>query len=203
MRHGRPWRALRGAALLLLVLFALGTVWLTVRAEATPPARARVVNPSGARGTALVVHHPGLSDFPGRVTDALARGLARQGWRVELAITTPRASAAPSRADLLVLVAPTYWWAPARPVVRWLDHAGNFRGTPTVVVVTAAGQSSRSRRVLEDRVRAAGGRVLAAREFFSWAPNDEAHYDARRNRDDGVRLAETFAAALPVPEARP
>ncbi|HEX5829973.1 MAG TPA: hypothetical protein VFY16_03260, partial [Gemmatimonadaceae bacterium] len=167
-------------ALLLLALLVVLTVWLTVRAEATPPARARVVNPSGARGTALVVHHPGLSDFPGRVTDALARGLATQGWRVELATATPRAPAHPSRADLLVLVAPTYWWAPARPVVRWVDQAGDLRGTPTVVVVTAAGQSGRSRRVLEARVRAAGGRLLAARELYTWAPNDEAHYDASR-----------------------
>jgi hypothetical protein len=102
-------------ALLLLALLVVLTVWLTVRAEATPPARARVVNPSGSRGTALVVHHPGLSDFPGRVTDALARGLATQGWRVELATATPRAPAHPSRAER---TSPTARWPAASPSPR-------------------------------------------------------------------------------------
>jgi flavorubredoxin len=188
--HRRSAANVAGAA---LVLVGAG---LTVLAELPVRARMRVVEGGGTAGAALIVYHPGLSAFPERVARVVAHGLVSRGTTVHLASAPRHAPTDIARYNLLVLVAPTYWWAPARPVSRYVDALGPLRGAPVAVVVTASGQAGRSRRLLEARVRAASGRVVAARSFFTWAPNVEAHYSMRGNQDDGVRLAEAFGAEL-------
>ena len=93
----RPFRVFLYSALIVL-LCALGwTQYRTNREVTSPP---EVLNPAGAGGSALVVYHPGLSDFQQRVSRAFAAGLVAGGWRVELTTANRQARTDLTRYDL-------------------------------------------------------------------------------------------------------
>ncbi len=70
------------------------------------------LNPEGSIGTALVVYHPGKSDFQRRVFTGFTEGLVSNGWRVE--VTTPSAQTPTdlSGYDLLILGGPPTYLRP-------------------------------------------------------------------------------------------
>lgn len=173
---------LRALAAFAVVVAIAGAVlfWLTGREYDRP---VDTVNPGGQRGRALVVFQPGLADFPDSVVRAFAAELAAAGWRVEIATVGPQAPTDVTRYGLLAVAAPVYWYAPAIPLTRWLARAGDLRGKPTVVLLTAAGSAGRALRLAEARVRAAHGQVVDARAVFTWRPNDEARYRTVSNRE--------------------
>jgi hypothetical protein len=191
----RPVRAFL-AVLLVAVLGALA--WTTYRTSRDAPPRREVLNPAGTRGRALVAYHPGLSDFQARVSRAFATGLAHAGWQVELVTATRSAPTDLSAYDLLAFGAPTYWWAPARPLQRYLGRL-DLGGKPTVLLLTGAGATSRSLRILEGLIRGRHGTLAGAHVYFTMAPNREADYSWRTNKDVGVALAESAGLALPPP----
>ncbi len=119
----------------------------------------RTLNAQGS-AAALVVYHPGRSDLPERTATAFAEGLAANGWRVDLTTASRKAPADLAPYRLLVLGAPTYDWAPAGRIRRYLARLGDLRGLRTVLLVTAMGVTAQSRPALERLVRAAHGEVV-------------------------------------------
>ncbi|NIO70024.1 MAG: hypothetical protein GTN71_13605, partial [Anaerolineae bacterium] len=109
----------------------------------------KTLNPEGDGGTALVVYHPGKSDFQHRVFSGFVEGLVSRNWHVE--ITTPSAQAPTdlSGYDLLVLGGPTYWFTPNRPIRRYLSRLGDLGGQRTVTIITAMGAGERSTSIME------------------------------------------------------
>ena len=53
---------------------------MTVKVEREITSGMTAINPDDTAGTALVVYHPGLSDFPHDVANAFAEGLVARGW---------------------------------------------------------------------------------------------------------------------------
>ena len=192
----RPFRVFL-TVVLVVVLGALAwTSYQTNRERA--PVR-EILNPAGTRARALVAYHPGLSDFQARVSRAFAVGLAQGGWRVELVTATGTAPTDLTTYDLVALGGPTYWWAPARPLQRYIARLGDLHGKPSVVLLTGAGATERSRHILEELIRAHHGTLVASHVYFTMAPNREADYSWRTNKDVGVALAESAGRALPPP----
>jgi hypothetical protein len=183
----------------IVLLVLLGAITWTMDRINRDPTDLRATLNAGGRGRALVVYTPGLSDFQRRVSRAFALGLARNGWRVDLATATRTAPTDLAGYDLVALGGPTYWWAPARPLQRYIARLGDLHGKPTVVLLTGAGATERSLRLLEDLIRAHNGTIVASHVYFTMAPNREADYSWRTNRSVGVALAESAARALPPP----
>jgi flavorubredoxin len=156
-----------------------------------------VINPSAAAGTALVVYHPGLSDFLRDVANAFAEGLVANGWRVELTSASAQAPRDLGRYDLLVLASPTYWWTPARPALRYVDRLDSLDGKATAILITASGQPARSRSVMEAHVRQKGGAIVASLALTAWKPNQQ--NDARPNKTVALGMAREAAKAVPAP----
>lgn len=151
-------------------------------------------------GRALVVYHPGLSDFQERVVHAFADGLVARGWRVELATASSRAPTALSGYDLLAVGGPTYFWAPARSIQRYVARLGDLEGMPTAILITGAGAVTRSRTIMERLVRDHHGRIVASLALTTLRPNDEAAERAgESNRRIAERMARDAAARVPVP----
>jgi hypothetical protein len=182
----------------LVVVFG-ALAWTTYRTNRQAAALREILNPAGTRGRALVAYHPGLSDFQARVSRAFARGLAQGGWRVELVTVSVTAPADLTSYDLVALGGPTYWWAPARPLQRYIGRLGDLHGKPSVVLLTGAGATERSQRMLEELIRAHHGTLVASHVYFTMAPNREAGYSWRTNKDVGVANAESAGRALPPP----
>jgi hypothetical protein len=180
------------------VMFTAAAGWTLFQTNREVASPVEVENPDGS-GRALVVYHPGITDFQQRVSQAFAAGLVAGGWRVELVTASREAPVEVSRYDLVAVGAPTYWWAPARPLRRYLDRLHDLEGKRVVVLITGAGATSRSQRITEESVRAHHGTIIASHAFYTMAPNREENYAWRTNRDVGVALAESVGRAIPRP----
>lgn len=191
-------RGLRRALAALLVVGALASGAVTIAANRTRPGPlVRAGGPLDAP-RALVVYHPGLSGFTSSVAGALAEGLVDAGWRTDVAPVSRAAPSDLSLYGLVVAVSPTYWWTVARPVRTWIGRATGLGRT--VAVVTGAGQGGRALRVLGRLLEAHGGTVVERRAWYTWAPNDEANYQASENRAVAFRQARELGASLRLPE---
>ena len=157
--------------------FLVYDVWFTGRANAEFVSPVTTLGGDGRAGRALIVHHQGRgpAQFQARMQRAFAEGLQAQGWYVELTTASRQTSTDLSRYDLLVLGAQAYNWRPARPVVDYLDRAGDLKGKPVVVIVSGGGMTERTMRVLQTRILKAGGTILDAIEIWTTRPNEERH----------------------------
>jgi menaquinone-dependent protoporphyrinogen IX oxidase len=178
------------------VALALGWTEVRIRRAVTTPLDLR--HPEG-RAAALVVYHPGISAFPRDIAEGFAGGLAEAGWRVVITTASAATPVALGEYDLLAVVAPTYWWTPARPVLRWVARLEDLGGKPVAVLVTGLGSTHRAQRVLAAAVRERGGTVALARPFWTAAPNSEDEYTWRTNTAVAVRLAREAGRALSPP----
>jgi len=184
--------------LVLLGAVVLAVTWTEVRIRREVTSETELRQPNG-RALALVVYHPGITAFPRDIASGFAAGLAEAGWRVAITTASAAAPTALGDYDLLVVVAPTYWWTPARPLLRYVGRLDDLAGKPVAVLVTGLGSTQRSQRVLEAAVRARGGTVAFARSFWTAAPNKEDEYSHRTNTAVGIRLAREAGRALSPP----
>jgi len=184
-----------GAALTGIVAWVL---WYWYRASQEVPSEVETLNPAGERGTALVVYHPGRRGFFHSVIDAFARGLVSKGWRVEITTASSQTPTDVASYDVLVFGGPTYMWAPARPIKRYVGRLGDLQGKPTVVVITGFGSTDRSSSIMENLVREANGKLVSSLSFFKLRPNDEE--DPRPNEEVALEMARRAGQEVPLPQ---
>jgi hypothetical protein len=183
--------------LCVLVMSTIGALIWTYFAERERVSGVTVLNESSAHGTALVVYHPGLTDFQERVAGSFADGLVAAGWRVEVTTASHAAPRDVGAYDLLVVSSPTYWWTPAWPVTRYVERVDGLNGKHAAIIVTASGMGTRAMQVLRDNVEDNGGIVTSALTLYTWRPNDErAEGD---NKQIAVDIAYREAAGIAPP----
>jgi hypothetical protein len=98
----------------------------------------QVLNAGGAK-TALVIYHPGLTDFARNITCTYAEALATSGWRVEIATASPQAPTELSRYSLLVLNWAIYDFNPAPTITNHVHRIGSLNGIDTVIIAIGGG----------------------------------------------------------------
>ena len=158
------------------------------------------LNPESTAGAALVVYHPGRSDFQRHVFARFAEGLASRGWRVETTTASPQAPANLAGYNLLVVGGPTYNFAPNRPIRRYLKLVGDLGGMPTVTITTGLGAGERSSVTLQDLVHRANGTLVQALLLYKMRPNDDDNYvDAAQNRELASEMAFRAGQEIPLP----
>lgn len=125
---------------LLLVFVALAATFGYVMWRiSSDVSRDPVVLNGDAEPRALVVYHPGLSDFQLRVTHAFAEGLAEVGWSVEVHTAGSKAPTLLDGYGIIALGSPTYGGAPAESVPRYLSRVGGLDGVDVAIIATGAG----------------------------------------------------------------
>jgi hypothetical protein len=177
------------AVLAIALLAAVGWMWYCTTAAID---RGRItLAPSGTteRGRALIVVHPGFTDFTDRVARAFGEGLSEAGWRVELTTASSNAPTDLSGLDLLVLTAPVYWYAPALPIQRYVRRLGGLGGKAVAILLTAAVSGDRALRVAERLVTDAHGSPVTTRLFFTWRQNPGPESGKRSTRAAALELA--------------
>ncbi len=157
----------------LILGFFIGSI--LVRVQVDVPTGVTTFNPTGSKGSALVVYHPGLSDFQEDVTRAFIEGLVEAGWRCDLTTASRRTPEKLDDYDLLVLGAPTYEWRPASPVKRYVERLGDLGGIPTALILTGGGSTARAASLFVELVQVANGTVIEMLEIWQGAPNEELH----------------------------
>ncbi|HSV50191.1 MAG TPA: hypothetical protein VLH35_07725 [Candidatus Acidoferrales bacterium] len=125
---------------LLITLAVLGGVgaYLEYSVYRETPTETEVLNASGTK-TALVIYHPGLSDYAKNVTAIYAEALAANGWRVEVATASPQAPTDISKYSLLVLGWAIYDFNPAPTITNQLVRIGNLNGINTTIIILGGG----------------------------------------------------------------
>jgi hypothetical protein len=187
-------KGLIAAAVTFVVLLVAwqGLLGLVVNAEVVSDVE--VLNADGSTGTALLVYHPGRSGYQEMLTQAFSEGLISNGWRVEVTTASQKAPTDLSGYDLLVLSAPTYDWAPAKPIQRYLERLGDLTDQPTVAIVSAAGTTTLSLPKMEELVREANGDLVASYALKTLVPN-RVEYGI----DDAEEIMRRAARAIPSP----
>jgi hypothetical protein len=122
--------------ILIVGVAVVGYLEYSVYREIATPTE--ILNPQGAK-TALVIYHPGLTDFARNVSYSFADGLASSGWRVEITTASPQAPINLSNYSLLVLGRSIYDFNPGPTVTHCIDRIGNLNDIKTVLIAVGGG----------------------------------------------------------------
>lgn len=182
------------AALLISLLGAAVYVWWASSRETTAPVTP--LSTTGTAGRALLVYHPGLSDFPDRVTTAFAEGLAGSGWRVDRTTASRQAPTDLQAYDLVVLGSPVYANAAAAPLSRYIDRLGDLAGKPVVLLFTAAGDAGPALQASAAQVATRHGRVIGRFGYTTQRPNEPSQGVPGSNTDRAVAMAREAGKGL-------
>ncbi len=187
---------------LIAVFAALAAwgMWMMIGRNREVVSEVTILNPGGGTGNALVVYHPGKSDFQRRVFAGFAEGLVANGWQVEITTPSPQAPADLAGYDLLVLGGATYGFQPNRPIRTYVGRLGDLGGKPTVTIITALGMGERSTGIMEQLVRQANGNLIKALVLYKARPNDEDNpVGGKENQDLAVEMATQAAKEIGLP----
>jgi hypothetical protein len=183
---------------LVLVAAAGSLAWVSQevkRESVTPVTR---LNPGGPAGKALLVFHPGLSDFPDRVTAAFGDGLVQSGWRVDRTTASRQAPADVKAYDLIVLGSPVYASAAAMPLRDYIARVGDFHGRSVVLVFTAAGDATGAIETTAAMVTGRGGKVVGRIGYTTLRPNESAKTYTGSNTERAIAMARDAGRSLAV-----
>jgi len=172
--------------------FFLGSIVLQTQLDV--PGDTLSVNAGGATGRALVVYHPGISDFQEDVTFALVDGLVEGDWACDITTAHRSAPEDVSSYDVLVLGSPTYAWKPASPMQRYVSRLMGAEGKPALLLLTAAGTIAGAFDVFAAEVEAIGGVVVETLPILQAAPNEELH-----GMSDPLEIARLAGAQFALP----
>jgi hypothetical protein len=142
----------------LSVLLSLGG-YLEYSVYREVPIQTQVLNEDGAK-VALVIYHPGLTDFARNVTYTYAEALVSSGWQVEIATASPQAPTDISRYSLLALIWPIYDFNPAPTVTNQIHRIGNLNGINTTIVAIGGGLDLNAPNAMNKLVQDANGTIV-------------------------------------------
>ena len=170
----KRWKKILLTSLLiaLAVLVGIGAyLEYTVYREIVLPIE--TINASGSK-TALVIYHPGLTDFARNVTYSYAEGLASAGWRVEIATASSQAPTEISKYSLLALCWAIYDFNPAPTITNQLHRMGNLNGTNTAIIAIGGGLDPfNAQNTMSKIVQDANGTVLQSLTSYRSQHNQE------------------------------
>jgi hypothetical protein len=192
------WRGLLAVVVVVVATSAVGFWWLTWRLEQETVTPLSVVNSGGTAGKALVVYQPGIGSFQERVTTAFIDELAVDGWQVSTTTASREAPATLADYDLVVVAAPIYGGAAAKPLARYVARVGDFRGTSVVVLLTGAGDTAAAIAGAEKLVEEAGGHVIRSLALTTMRPNDEDNRYTGSNTERAIAMARDAARGLEI-----
>lgn len=164
--HKKWKKILLSAILIVLVVFVGIGAYLEYSVYREVLTQTVVLN-SGGTKTALVIYHPGITDFAHNATYSFADGLISSGWRVEIATASPQAPTSLSNYSLLVLGWPIYDFNPGPTITNQIHRMGNLNGTNTVIMVIAGGMDPLNAQANMGKiVENANGTVLETLQAF-------------------------------------
>lgn len=135
----KKWKKIVLTALLVVLAVFIGLfgyLEYSVYQEIQTPTE--VLNADGAK-TALVIYHPGLTDFSHNITYTYADALTANGWRVEVVTASQQAPTDLSHYSLLTLIWPIYDLNPGPTITNYVQRLGNLNGINTTIISICGG----------------------------------------------------------------
>jgi Tfp pilus assembly major pilin PilA len=186
-----------GIALAIIVVIAAAAgFWVVNAVTRERVSEVTTLNAGGATGRALLVYHPGLSEFQDRIVAAFTDGLVQAGWEVDQTTASEQAPADPSGYDLVVVGSPIYGGTVAKPLADYVARLGDFLGKPVVILLTGAGAVPEALTVTEAMVAAANGSVAQRLAYTTMQPNESERPYSGSNVDKALQMARDAALEL-------
>ena len=164
----------------IVFLILLSNLWaiLTLIVEQTGPERALLLGAeSETQNTALIVYDPDpFYSFDEQVCYGFSKGLAENGWRVQMA-TVAAAEKLEQSFDLIAFCANTYNWTPDVTIKRFIKNCSDLEQKPVVAITIGGGSTRTARRILENLLKDKSAKIIASEEYWLWRPNDESRMD--------------------------
>jgi hypothetical protein len=142
---------------------------------------------------ALILYHPSRdARFSEDLSAAFAEGLVAQGLAVDRATMTRETPARPEGYALVAVISNTFYLHPDWPTIQYLKRA-DFGGARVAGLIGGNGTTEKAARILEDKLKTAGGDLIGVRQFWIYRPNTESRVD-KPNRDVAIGMAREFGA---------
>jgi flavorubredoxin len=170
-------RTLLKIGLILVIILAIATGLILSRIGKPIERDIEVKNEAGTE-VVLMVHHPGLTGFLGKVMEAFSEGMVSIGYRVEMTTASPRAPTDISKYDLLVLGSPTYGGNASKPLSDYLTTLGDLGEMSVVVIATGLGNATAASH-MEKLVVGNNGIVVLKLGYAGMGANADILDDAR------------------------
>ncbi len=180
--------------ILITTVVSIAILWsiLTLFAEASGEKKIKEITGVNSSKTALVVYNPDpFANLDEQVCESFAQNLADRGWDVTIATVKAVRAQKSSNFDLYTFCANTYNWTPDGPLKIYIDKHESLAGKPVVAITLGGGSTMRSKRVLEQKIKAKNAVLLASETYWLWRPNDESRMD-----ESNVKVAVDMAAKL-------
>lgn len=179
-----------------LIIIAVFWTALTLFAEIAGGKRIAVFGNPGATRKAMIIYDPDpFYNLDQQVCESFAKGLATNGWFVQVMSVASAKEIDVSQFNLYVFCANTYNWSPDWSVARFIKKHVAIKGKNVAAITLGAGSTRRSQRVLEDLIKESGANLLASRAYWLWRPNDRSRLK-ESNVKVAVELAHKFAEEM-------
>jgi len=156
--------------IIVILSSAIGIImWRTSQETVTP---LRTLNPQSSGPRALVVYSPGLSDFPQKMAEAFANGLAATDWSVDIVTASSQAPTDLTGYTLLVIGGPIYGGQPSKPVQDYTARLEDLKGLRVYTLLTSAGENPQAEEARSSWITAHGGVEAGMLELHTMAPNE-------------------------------
>lgn len=175
-------------AAVVVIIGAGSSIWLLWRIDQEAVTPVAVTNAGGQAGKALLVYQPGLTDFQERVTTAFVSGLAAAGWQVATTTASEQAPMPDPTHKLVILGAPVYLEAPAKPLARYVARV-DLGDKPVVILLTGATDVAGAIAATERIVVAAKGQPIRSLGFTTTKSTDEMNKYSGSNVERAVQVA--------------
>ncbi|KYC49425.1 MAG: hypothetical protein APG12_01513 [Candidatus Methanofastidiosum methylothiophilum] len=156
-----------------ILIFIMTFAFLLVVPQMEKLTGLETINPEGKSGKVLVVYHPGVSSFQKDVTMSFVRGLVEIDYVVDITTPSSKTTTEIANYDLVVLGAPTYGFAPAKPIENYIKRVADFKEMRIVSILTGAGSTDESVEKMKELILMTNGRLIKSLPLWSSAPNEE------------------------------
>jgi flavorubredoxin len=135
----KKWKKALFVSLLVLIAVGIPVIAFFEYSVYNETVASIVVRNDAGIKNALVVYHPGLTEFSHDIAYTFADRLASNGWRLEITTASSQAPTDITQYDLLILAWPIYDFNPGPTITNYVHRIGDLQGKDTIIVTIGGG----------------------------------------------------------------
>jgi hypothetical protein len=171
----RIFRIVLNVVMVIAIIWAAMTVWV----QWYNPEKQIKEAPEDAIKTALLMYKADpIYNLDEQVLEAFAKGLEKHGIGADI-MTLPLAEKTNKSYDLYLFCANTYNWAPDWKTSKFLKEASFLNGKDVAAITLGAGSTARSKRLLDEKIRATGANLMDSETYWLMRPNDDCQLERK------------------------
>ncbi len=172
----------------ILAIWIILTIWAELPKGSD---KEWILGNNSSNKKALVVYNPDLFyNLDEQVCKAAAEVLAEKQYHVTVTTVAAAKSIVTSDYNLYIVCANTYNWRPDWPTTSFIKST-NLKDKHVMAITLGSGSTKVSQKHLEEKIKKAGGHLLASRSLWLMRPNDETRIK-EKNVKVGISMTKSW-----------